>query len=99
MQDGTLKVGDVVVCGSAYGRVKALIDDKRKELRQALPATPVEIVGLSEVPEPGDKFYVLDDAARAKDIAEDAKRRHRDKELSQRQQMIAAHNEGRFSAK
>jgi translation initiation factor IF-2 len=77
VQDGTLKVGDVVVCGDAYGRVRALTDDKGRSIDQAGPSTPVEVSGLDAVPTAGEKFAVVDDIIRARSIAETRRDRSR----------------------
>jgi len=71
VQKGTLKVGDVVVCGAAHGRVKALYDtlQTRKELKEAGPSMPVTVTGLDVPPNAGDHFYVVDDIAKAREIA------------------------------
>ena len=72
VQNGTLKVGDVVVCGASYGRVKAMFDTLRptKKLKEAGPSTPVNLTGLDIPPGAGDRFHVLDDIAEARAIAE-----------------------------
>ncbi|MBX6315585.1 MAG: translation initiation factor IF-2, partial [Isosphaeraceae bacterium] len=70
VQDGTLRVGDVLVCGAGYGRVRALFDDQGRSVHEAPPALPVEVSGLDEVPTAGEKFAVLDDISRAREIAE-----------------------------
>ena len=72
VQTGTLNVGDVVVCGAAHGRVKAMYDTLRpkKKIKKAGPSTPINLSGLDVAPEAGDKFYVLDDIAKAREIAE-----------------------------
>ncbi len=57
IKQGTLKVGDVIVTGTTYGRVRAMIDDKGKQVKKALPGMPVEILGLQDVPKAGDIFY------------------------------------------
>jgi translation initiation factor IF-2 len=69
---GTLRVGDVVVCGSAYGRVKAMYDtlDVRRRVDEAGPSTPVNLTGFDSPPNAGDRFYVLDDISQARQIAE-----------------------------
>jgi translation initiation factor IF-2 len=72
VQEGTLKAGDVIVCGAAYGRVRALKDEHGKTIKTAGPSTPVEVTGLSDVPEAGDKFYVVESSQRAKEISEEA---------------------------
>jgi translation initiation factor IF-2 len=71
VQTGTLRVGDVIVCGEAYGRVKAMYDtlDSSKRLEEAGPSIPVNITGFDEAPSAGSRFYVLDDIARAREIA------------------------------
>jgi len=68
VQSGTLKVEDVVVAGQFYGKVKALINDRGGHIKEALPSTPVEILGLSGVPSAGEQFYVVEDESIAKDI-------------------------------
>ncbi|MBX9789811.1 MAG: translation initiation factor IF-2 [Pirellulales bacterium] len=72
VQRGTLKVGDVLVCGNAYGRVKAMYDTLRPGVRheEAGPSTPVNVTGLDVAPAAGEHFYVLDDIAKAREIAE-----------------------------
>ncbi len=70
VQDGTLKVGDVLVCGDGFGRVRALFNDKGHPVQQAGPSTPVEVSGLDAVPTAGEKFAVIDDIARAREVAE-----------------------------
>jgi len=69
VQDGTLHVGDTFIAGVVVGKVRALIDDRGRSTREAGPATPVEVLGLSGLPQPGDTFQALDDAAKARQIA------------------------------
>lgn len=69
VQSGTLKVGDVVLAGQTYGRVRAMLDEDGKQTKEAGPSIPVEIQGLSEVPQAGDDFMVLSDERRAREIA------------------------------
>ncbi|MDN4587996.1 translation initiation factor IF-2 [Xenophilus aerolatus] len=69
VQSGTLKVGDVVLAGSTYGRVRAMIDEDGKTTKSAGPSIPVEIQGLTEVPQAGDEFMVMADERRAREIA------------------------------
>ena len=69
VQSGTLKVGDVVLAGQTYGRVRAMLDEDGKQTKEAGPSIPVEIQGLSEVPMAGDDFMVLSDERRAREIA------------------------------
>jgi translation initiation factor IF-2 len=65
VQNGTLKPGDIVVVGSTFGKVKALFNEKGKQVRKAEPATPVEVLGLNEVPQVGDAFSVMEDESQA----------------------------------
>lgn len=81
VREGKLKVGQVVVCGPAFGKVRSLIDDKGKRLKEAGPATPVEIVGLDALPEAGDDLFVLKDLSVAKEIASDVKQKRRESQL------------------
>ncbi|SCK54947.1 translation initiation factor IF-2 [Variovorax sp. HW608] len=69
VQSGTLKTGDVVLAGSTYGRVRAMIDEDGKPVKTAGPSIPVEIQGLTEVPQAGDEFMVMGDERRAREIA------------------------------
>jgi len=73
VQEGTLRVGDVVVCGNAFGKVRALLDDRGRRIQEASPAIPVEVWGLDDVPVSGDKLYVVDNPQRAKEIASEVK--------------------------
>ena len=84
VQNGTLKIGDTLVCGPAWGRVRSITDDKGKQIETAGPSSPVEVIGLDVVPGSGDKFYVLSDANEARDIAEDRKMSDRQGEIAQR---------------
>jgi translation initiation factor IF-2 len=69
VQDGTLRVGDTFIAGTIVGKVRALIDDRGRQLKAAPPATPVEVLGLGGLPQPGDAFQALTDAAKARQIA------------------------------
>ena len=69
IQSGTLKTGDIVLAGSTYGRVRAMLDENGKAIKTAGPSIPVEIQGLTEVPQAGDEFMVLPDERRAREIA------------------------------
>ncbi|MET4727829.1 translation initiation factor IF-2 [Lysobacter enzymogenes] len=77
VQQGQLKKGDYLVCGVHYGRVRALFDETGKQVEQAGPSIPVQVLGLSGVPDAGDDFVVVEDERLAKDVAQqrDAKRR------------------------
>ncbi|WP_244884901.1 translation initiation factor IF-2 [Singulisphaera acidiphila] len=85
VQDGTLKVGDVMVCGDGFGRVRALFDDKGNSVTEAGPSMPVEVSGLDEVPTAGEKFGVVEDVSRAREIAETRRLRTRGVALGERQ--------------
>jgi len=78
VQRGTLRVGDVFVAGNASGRVRALIDDKGKNVVEAGPSAPVEVLGLQGTPEAGDEFQVVENEARAREVAEFRQRKQRD---------------------
>jgi translation initiation factor IF-2 len=69
VQDGTLRVGDTFIAGPVVGRVRALIDDRGRPIKSAPPSTPVEVLGLQGLPQPGDAFQALADAAKARQIA------------------------------
>jgi translation initiation factor IF-2 len=77
---GTLKVGDIFVAGSEWGRVRALIDDRGTNIAEALPAMPVEVLGLSGTPMAGDDFTVATDEGQARDIAAYRQRRRREQQ-------------------
>ncbi len=79
VQRGTLKVGALVVAGSHWGRVRALIDDKGSNLEAATPSTPVEVLGFSGAPEAGDRVAVVESEARAREITEYRERQRREK--------------------
>jgi translation initiation factor IF-2 len=69
VQNGTLRIGDVVVVGGAYGKIRALVDDKGKQVRKAGPSIPVEVSGLSDVPSAGDTMMVVSDERVAREAA------------------------------
>ncbi len=79
---GTLKRGDIVVAGSQFGRVRALLNERNEQLTEAGPATPVEILGLDGVPSPGDAFAVVENEARARELTEYRIRLKREKSLA-----------------
>jgi translation initiation factor IF-2 len=78
IQRGTLKVGDIFVAGSEWGRVRALINDHGQKVELATPSMPVEILGFNGVPAAGDEFFVVETEARAREVAEFRQRRERD---------------------
>ncbi|MEQ8767408.1 MAG: translation initiation factor IF-2 [Planctomycetota bacterium] len=86
VQDGTLRIGDNFICDVAAGRVKAMYDDHGKPLSEAGPSTPVEIIGLDEVPEAGAQFYVVNqrDVKHAQQVAEERREKQRQSELAER---------------
>ncbi len=65
---GTLHVGDPIACGSSYGKVRAMIDDKGRRVKEAKPSTPVEILGLNSVPSAGETFVACDSEKEGKGI-------------------------------
>ena len=78
VQRGTLAVGDIVVAGSSWGRVRALIDDKGQNVTEAGPSVPVEILGFDSAPEAGDQFAVVENEARAREITDYRMRKRRE---------------------
>ncbi|MBQ3022053.1 MAG: translation initiation factor IF-2 [Clostridia bacterium] len=87
VQNGTLKQGDIIVTGTAVGRVRAMVDDRGKKIKEALPSTPVEIVGLSETPDGGDPFFVVEDERAARHVVETRKQKIKDEANKQRQRV------------
>ena len=94
VQSGTLKVGDVVLAGQTFGRVRAMLDENGKTAKTAGPSIPVEIQGLTEVPQAGDEFMVLSDERRAREIATYRAGKFRNTKLAKQQ---AAKLENMFS--
>ncbi|KEH88584.1 translation initiation factor IF-2 [Clostridium novyi] len=81
VQNGTLKVGDSIIVGNTYGRIRAMFDDKGKNIKVAGPSIPVEILGLSEVPDAGDRFNVVKDEKTARNMADKRKEKLREKRM------------------
>jgi translation initiation factor IF-2 len=81
VQKGTLRVGDAVVAGAAWGRVRALIDDQGDNVKEALPSMPVQVLGFDNVPAAGDEFRVTSKEKTARDIAELREQRYRSADL------------------
>jgi translation initiation factor IF-2 len=79
VQKGTLRPGQIIVAGDVWGRVRALVTDKGDHVKEATPATPVEVLGLSGTPQAGDKFAVVESESRAREISEYRQRLARDK--------------------
>jgi translation initiation factor IF-2 len=94
VQSGTLKTGDVVLAGQTYGRVRAMLDENGKSIKTAGPSIPVEIQGLTEVPQAGDEFMVMSDERRAREIATYRAGKFRNTKLARQQ---AAKLENMFS--
>ncbi|WP_300297842.1 translation initiation factor IF-2 [Anaerosolibacter sp.] len=82
VQNGTLKVGDSVVAGASYGRIRAMINDKGKQIKKAGPSTAVEILGLSDAPEAGDLFHAVKEDKIARQIVEKRKVKEREENLN-----------------
>lgn len=81
VQKGTLRFGDIVVSGVSYGKIRAMFDDKGKRIKKAGPSIPVQILGLSEVPESGDMLYVVDDEKTARNYATSLKDRLKEEKV------------------
>ncbi|MCA3554895.1 translation initiation factor IF-2 [Aestuariivirga sp.] len=99
VQRGTLKLGDIFVAGSAWGRVRALVNDKGQQVKEASPSTPVEVLGLNSAPEAGDQFDVVANEARAREVTEYRERKRRETRgaasaRSSLEQMMSAIKEG-----
>ena len=88
VQNGTLRAGNCIVVGTAYGRVRALLSDSGERIQKAEPSTPVEILGLSEVPQAGDRFEVVKNEKEMKTISAERQEKARDKRL---EAMLPAH--------
>ncbi len=82
VQNGTLKVGDSYVVGNTFGKVRAMFDDRGREIKEAGPSTPVEILGLESMPDAGDTFLVMADRDKAKGIAQYRKMKEREAQLA-----------------
>lgn len=83
VQKGTLKVGEPIACGSAYGKVRAMVDDKGRRVKEASPSTPVEIIGLNSVPDAGETFIAMDNEKDARSFAETFVSQDREKLLEE----------------
>ncbi|QDH13730.1 translation initiation factor IF-2 [Formicincola oecophyllae] len=82
VQKGTLRRGDIVVAGSEWGRVRALIDEHGRQLKEAGPSVPVEVLGMTGVPEAGAQMAVVDNEARAREVTEFRQRKQREKDMA-----------------
>ncbi len=86
VQKGTLKVGDIVLCGSSYGRIRAIYNDRDEEIQEAGPSMPVKVAGLNEVPGAGDHFFVMKDVEEARETASNRLHEGRTETLSRKGQ-------------
>ncbi|MEZ6132294.1 MAG: translation initiation factor IF-2 [Planctomycetaceae bacterium] len=84
VQKGTLKVGDDILCGTSYGRIRAMYDDNGAELTEAGPSKPVKVSGLNEVPSAGVHFFVMKDIEEAREVAETRRHEGREESLSRK---------------
>lgn len=89
VQNGTLNVGDPVVAGCAYGKIRAMTDDKGRRVKKAGPSTPVEVIGLSEVPVAGDAFYVASNEKQARQVAESIVAQNRESLIKNTHQKVS----------
>ena len=94
VQNGTLKLGDIVLVGHEYGRIRAMLDENGQQVRAAGPSIPVEILGLNGTPDAGDDFLVVESEKKARDVAEFRLHRHREVQIAKHQ---AAKTESMFA--
>ncbi len=87
VSDGSLRVGDPIICGNISGKVRAMSDDKGKRIKKAVASTPVEVLGLSDIPEAGDHLQVVDDEKVARQIASKRSEKKREFELKRTQKV------------
>ncbi|MEX2263103.1 MAG: translation initiation factor IF-2 [Bryobacteraceae bacterium] len=85
--NGTLRVGDFFICGSVFGRVRAMLDDRGEQVREAAPSMPVEVLGLDSLPDAGDSFQVVTDTAKAKQIVMFREAKLRDQALAKNKRL------------
>ncbi|NIA07224.1 MAG: translation initiation factor IF-2 [Actinobacteria bacterium] len=98
VQRGTLKVGDIIAAGIAFGRVRAIMDESGRQIDAAVPSTPVEVMGLNVVPVAGERFYVTEDMAQAKALAQEGERLSRQVSLGRRTQITLDNFMGQIDA-
>lgn len=89
VQNGTLKLGDILIAGKAVGRVRAMTDDKGRKIEQAGPSVPVEISGLAEVPGAGDLFYCVADERMARELAEQRRQQEKNEQSHPNAQKVS----------
>jgi len=96
VQSGTLRIGDNLVIGTTYGKVRAMIDEHGKRLSEVFPSTPVEVLGISEPPQTGDKFFTVNHESRAREIAQARKEEVKEISLKSKHHLsLADINSGR----
>lgn len=89
VQQGTLHIGDAIVAGTSYGRVRAMLDENGNQMQEALPSTPVQVLGLTSVPTAGDLFLVAGDDRAARQIAEKRQATERAAQLAKRRKIVS----------
>ena len=89
VQQGTLHVGDAIVAGTSYGRVRAMLDENGNQMKEAVPSTPVQVLGLTSVPTAGDLFLVAPDDRTARQIAEKRQATERAAQLAKRRKIVS----------
>ena len=89
VQSGTLHIGDAIVAGTSYGRVRAMLDENGKHMKEAGPSTPVQVLGLTSVPTAGDLFLVASDDRTARQIAEKRQATERAAQLAKRRKVVS----------
>ncbi|HHY79561.1 MAG TPA: translation initiation factor IF-2 [Thermoanaerobacter sp.] len=87
VQNGTLQIGDAILAGTVYGKVRAMFDDRGRRIKKAGPSMPVEVLGFSEVPEAGDNLIVVEDEKKARELAERRKELQKEMELKRKQKV------------
>lgn len=85
IQDGTLRQGDIILCGKTFGRARLMTNDRGQEVKEVGPSTPVSVSDFSEVPEAGDKFYVIGDIQKAREVAQARQKKERETSLTKYQ--------------
>ena len=88
--NGTLRVKDRVLCGESLSRIRGMTDDHGRQVAEAGPSTPVTVIGIDDLPQPGDNLYAVSDLKKAKEVAADRQRRSRDLSLAERSTVTAA---------
>lgn len=91
VQRGTLKLGDIFVAGSEFGRVKTILDSRGEKIEEATPSCPVEVLGFNGVPQAGDEFYVVESEQRAREIAEYRRQLKKEKDILARNKNSIEH--------